>query len=83
MAYVVLDIKEFMKFGLLSLLRCGKNFHKQYKFHSQYYCLQIDTLQNILLIELRWNGKDKHTGTKCFILGRRADEVLEASFEYS
>ena len=45
--------------------------------------MQTDTFENILLIELRQNGIDKHTGTKCFILGLRTDEVLEESFEYS
>ena len=35
-------------------------------FHTQYF-LVADTLENVLLIELRRNGIDKLTGTKCFI----------------
>ena len=44
----------------------NKNFHTQYKVHTQYF-LVADTLENVLLIELRRNGIDKLTGTKCFI----------------
>ena len=42
--------------------------------------LVADKLENILFIELRRNEVDKHSGTKCFIEGRRAHEALDGSF---
>ena len=84
MAYVVLDFSLFMVIKAFEFitLKENKNFHTQYKVHAQYF-LVADTLDSILLIELRRNGIDKQTGTKCFISGRRAHEILEATFEDS
>ena len=49
----------------MSFLRCRRTRTSIRNINAQ-YVLVADTLKNILLIELRRNGTDKHTGAKSF-----------------